>query len=380
MRVLLLDRAVENPYTLGLAQGLSARGVNAVIGGPRDCAHLGIDPVYPALRAERRGPAKAAEIAGALHAFVRVMRHFRPDVVHFQWFTRPDVLYLGVVKSLRCPAALTVHEAVSRAGGETAAWRRRHALQRAGVVFADAVITHGPLVRRTLVDSHPRLAPRVHIVEHGNYAHVAHVVERAEARERLGLDGAEPVFAFVGQLRPNKGLPTLLEAYARYRDRRGDGTLVIAGTAVEPEYQRTLISLAERLRTPVRWITGEELLPQETLDLVIGAANQVVLPFDGASQSGSVILAMTLGRCVVTTPVGEVARTVGDRGLLVPPRDPERLSDAMSLARESPEACDELGAAARAYAIEELAWPRVADDVIAAYRASVARRLPTRAR
>lgn len=380
MRVLLLDRAVENPYTLGLAEGLEARDVNVMIGGPRDCAHPTVEAVYPALRAKRSRAAKSREIAGALRRFAGVMRRFRPDVVHFQWFTRPDLLYLGVARSLRIPVVLTVHEAVSRAGGETADWRRRHALQRVGVALADGVITHGPVVRSALVDAHPRVAQRVHVVEHGNYAHVARVIERGAARERLGLDQVGPVFAFVGQLRPSKGLSTLLEAYARHRSSGGDGVLVIAGTAVDPDYQRTLVSLAGRLRVPVRWISDDRLLPQETLDLVVGAANQVVLPFDGASQSATVILAMTLGRCVVTTTVGEVARTVGDRGVLVPPRDAERLADAMLLARDDPDRCDEFGAAARAYALTELAWPRVADDVITAYQASLARRRPTRAR
>jgi glycosyltransferase involved in cell wall biosynthesis len=374
MRVLLLDRAVENPYTLGLAEGLSARGVDVTIGGPKDAGHHGVVPVYPSLRAVRSTSAKAREGATALAAFLRQLRSFQPDVVHFQWLTRPDLLYLALARTLRRPVVLTVHEPASRAGGETAEWRRRHALQRRGIGLADAVLTHGPLLRDGLVEAHPDLAAHVHVVEHGNYDHVATPVPRAEARDRLGLEGAGPVFAFIGQLRPNKGLPTLLEAYARYRERHGDGTLVIAGTAVDSGYQRELAALAERLDTPVRWIVEERLLPQETLDLAVGAANQVVLPFDGASQSGSVILAMTLGRCVVTTAVGEVARTVGDRGLVVTPRDPEQLSAAMAHAREDPEGCDDMGAAARAYALEELAWPTVADQVIAAYRAAVARR------
>ena len=64
------------------------------------------------------------------------------------------------------------------------------------------------------------------------------------------------------------------------------------------QLRRSTIPYAER----VRWLTGSGHLPAEQLDLVTSAATQVVLPFHEASQSGSVIYAMTHGRCVVTTP------------------------------------------------------------------------------
>jgi glycosyltransferase involved in cell wall biosynthesis len=172
----------------------------------------------------------------------------------------------------------------------------------------------------------------------------------------------------VGQLRPRKGIEVLLDAYATDPDRHRSTELIIAGHAPDEAYLRTLQARGRRLGISPRWIASGSLLRGEILDEVICAATQVVLPFLSASQSGSAILAMNHGRCVVGTTLGELPRTLGDRGLLVPPDDVDALSEAMRLASEAPDLCDELGRRARSYAVTELAWPRLAEQTLAVYR------------
>jgi glycosyltransferase involved in cell wall biosynthesis len=109
-------------------------------------------------------------------------------------------------------------------------------------------------------------------------------------------------------------------------------------------------------------------VPDDVLDLAVSAADQVVLPFSEASQSASVIFAMTHGKCVVASAVGEVTRTLRDRGLLVAPDDPEDVSRAMALVEDDPEECRRLAAAARQYAMEDLSWAKVAANTVEVYR------------
>jgi beta-1,4-mannosyltransferase len=361
VRVLLVDRSMVNGYCLGLAGGLRREGVDVWVGGPAGGGGRTV-AVYPR-SAPGRHAAKALEgVAGM--ARYRVALRKRPDLVHFQWPTRLDERYARMAKRvLRAPIAYTAHN-VGRAGDDG----RSEAAQARFVAMADLVFTHGPSQRGALLATHPEAAPKVHAIEHGNYEHAITRYPRSAARAALGTPATGPLYVFVGQVRPRKRVELLLEAFADHVARGGSGHLLVAGTASAPEYAERLEGLAGRCRERIAWRVSPQPQPQEVLDLALSAATQVVLPFADASQSGSLVLAMTHGRCAVSTSVGEVSRTLAGRGLLVSPDDEPGLSRALAVAAERPEHCDELGERARQYALTKLAWPTIAAEVAALYR------------
>jgi glycosyltransferase involved in cell wall biosynthesis len=363
MRVLVLDRIAQNPYSEGLAGGLRGLGVEVVIGGPANEHGELIRPIYPRGGVSGQRPQKALELLASGPRYLHLLRTLQPDVVHVQW---PGFLYYAhALTAARIGGAgvvFTDHNPIARLGDPTTRWH--DALLRR----ADAVIVHGPVMRSSLCEQRPWIESRVHVVEHGSYEHSIASHSRAEARRRLGLTHDGPVYAFVGQLRPRKGIETLLDAYAAEPERRRMSQLVIAGHAPDFAYVETLRERGRELGIAPRWIVSRDILRREVLDEVVCAANEVVLPFVSATQSGSVILAMTHGRCVVATTVGELPRTLDDRGILVPPDDVGALSEAMRPASESPDLCDELGRRARDYARTELDWPALAERTLAVYR------------
>jgi glycosyltransferase involved in cell wall biosynthesis len=364
VRVLLLDRGLGNPYSLGLASGLRSAGAQVALGGPVAKPAPDAFAVYPRYGMRGQRMSKAFDVPRAVLELARLVRRFRPEIVHFQWASALDLAYARLLRRLtRARLVFTVHNPIVRAGDEAPGLIRQARL----LGLADAVIAHGPLLREQLCAAHPDLADRVHVVEHGNYAHVATRFTRAEARRKLGLSLEGPVYVFVGQLRPRKGLETLLDAYAM-RTRAGcAGPLLVVGTATSPGYAASLQYRAALAGISPRWLVSLDELPHVALDIAVSAATQVVLPFSDASQSGSVILAMTHHRCVVTTSVGEVERTVSGRGILVAPDDPVRLAAALARAEQEPEMCDALGHEAGEYALTTLAWSRVAADTLAIY-------------
>jgi glycosyltransferase involved in cell wall biosynthesis len=359
VRVLILDRTVQSsPQALGLADGLRANGVEVLVGGPAGFVQRGVVQVYPRPGGQGQRVKQLVELATGGYRLLRLLRGFRPDVVHFQWARPVDYALARVTRlAWRGPLVFTSHVPVERIPGDLAGDAKRQARI---LDMSSAVITLGPGLTEALRRAHPTLNGKVHTIRHGNYEHVIRRTDRAEARRALDLPATGSVFAFLGQVRPGKGVETLLDGFRAYRDRGGGGTLVVVGSATDPAY-------FERLRLAgseaVRWMVSADPLPQEQLDLAASAANEIVLPFDAASQSGTAIFGMTHGRCVVTTSVGEVGNTVGDFGVVVQPRDPDAVAAAMERADLDPDGCDRIGERAREFALEELSWTSIGAEV-----------------
>lgn len=363
MRMLLLDRGVGNPHQLGLATELSSGSDTCLVGGPRAFEHPLMHGVFPRSLVRGHRLLKLLDVPPAVSTFSRLLRRYRPDVLHVQWPGTLEGHYAR--RGLRFGTALvyTVHEP----GLEGRAGRSQGSM----IDIAHRLIVLGPSIAESVVAAFPNVGHKIHVVELGNYEHVIRRHSLANARAQLGLAPDEPVFVFVGQLRRSKGLDTLLEAFALYRQRYGRGALLIAGLAVDEAYVSTLRALATRLRVPVTWYVSRDHVAQSDLDVIVSAASQVVLPFREASQSSSVIFAMTYGRCVVSTRVGEVTRTLTDRGVIVNPNDPVALSRAMGYLEDNPEAADRLAEAALRYTHDTLSWTRIARDTRAVYAAAI---------
>jgi glycosyltransferase involved in cell wall biosynthesis len=86
---------------------------------------------------------------------------------------------------------------------------------------------------------------------------------------------------------------------------------------------------------------------------LLNAADVFVLSSDYEGNPLSVMEAMAAGKPMICTAVGGVPELVEDGcGLLVPPRDAQDLSKAMSYVLESPEARKSMGAASARRAVE----------------------------
>jgi glycosyltransferase involved in cell wall biosynthesis len=362
LRVLIFDRSLSNHYTVGLAIGLQRLGADVVIAGPRSSTESFVVPIYPREGITGQKTAKLVEtLKGGVHWW-RLVRRWQPDVLHFQWSGRPNyAIARASVKLTAAPLVLTVHNPVPR--GEKC--------QSHMVALSDALIVHGPTLRHELLRRWSVRADLVHVVPQGNHDHAITRYDLVAARQRLGLLQDGPVYAFVGQISPRKGLDTLLSAFRLHCERGYPGTLVIAGRRAYDVDTEALRRSTGPYEQRVCWLTGPAQVPAEQLDLVMSAATQAVLPFHEASQSASVIYAMTHGRCVVTTPLGELPSTIGQNGLLVPPGDQHALAAAFEIAVRDPELCDRLGQAAREFVLAELDWSDIATLTLEVYESAL---------
>lgn len=365
MRVTVADHALGNGYAAGLVRGLRANGVQARLAGPAASREDRVTAIYPRSASGRR-IAKMWDGFSALPRYRRLVRS-RPDIIHFQWPDPIDRFYAFIAKrAYGIPVAYTVHNFARETDP-----RHYQEAQHRFIRFADLVLVHGPVQREALLSVHPEARAKTATVEVGNYDEVITRFPQDVARQELGLPLETPVYVFVGQIRPRKGVDLLIEAFRDHREAGGTGVLLIVGNATVPAYADEVRRLADCCGDSVRWLAGTEPRSQRDLDLALSAATQVVLPFQAASQSASLVLAMTHGRCVVSTAAGEIPRTLAGRGIVVPPIDRDAIRAAMRLGQDDPHRCEQLGALAREYALDTLSWVKIAKKTTESYARAI---------
>lgn len=204
-------------------------------------------------------------------------------------------------------------------------WGQRNLIQ-----LADAVHVHDEtaaakvaIIRKT--------RRRVVVIPHANYVGVyANEVSRQEARQALGVAENHFVYLFLGQVRPYKGLQTLIPAFGKVSGE--ESLLLIAGQA-RRDYEVVIRRLAAtdlRVRLDARFVAPERI------QVYMNAADIVVLPYHHITTSGAAMLAFSFGKPVLAPAIGGFPALISpEYGILYDPTKPDALVDALLLARET---------------------------------------------
>jgi glycosyltransferase involved in cell wall biosynthesis len=139
--------------------------------------------------------------------------------------------------------------------------------------------------------------------------------------------GKDVVFLYVGWLIKEKGMRELAKAISLVSSRLADARWILVGGGEEEEYLHGFVA-REGLQEKVE-ITGWRNPDQ--LYEYYQRANVLVLPSYGEGFPYAIIEAMSSGLPIITTPVGGIPGIFkdGEHGLFVPPRDAEKLAEAM---------------------------------------------------
>jgi glycosyltransferase involved in cell wall biosynthesis len=209
--------------------------------------------------------------------------------------------------------------------------------------------------------------------------------------------GDELPILFVGRVSPEKGIHTLIEAFARIASRNdrarldivgARGTLredFLVGISADPlvralsrfydgstgaEYQLHLDRLVSKLGLTgkVRFIGP---VPHRELPRWYRASAVVVNPSLSESFGISMVEGMACGVPVVGTRIGGMLETVldGETGLLVEPERPGLLSDAVGSVLEDPGRATRMGTMGRERAVEHFSWRARVDRLLSVYKA-----------
>ena len=358
MRVLLIAPGPVD-HAIACANGLAAHAQVTLIAPAR--LYRGLEGWLDAevdLRLMDWPRTRSLRNVALLARMTRLVRQARPDVIHV--LSNTTVWLNAIAPLLRRHAALitTVHDVTPHPGDRETLqlpdWGARLMAHQ-----SDDLLVHGAGLRAAAAARFGKSPARVHVVPHPT------ITRYAEAARDLPAPPPRPglrVLLF-GRMFAYKGVDDLLRAEALLGDRIPDLQLVLAGRGDDPNDLRDLMG------DPGRYVIHHGFIPDEQASRLFHECDLVVLPYAEASQSGVLMVAATFGKPVVVTDVGELGSTVraAGAGLVVPPRDPAALADAIALLHDDPALRQRLAQGAAAWADGPVRPDRVGAQMVQLY-------------
>jgi glycosyltransferase involved in cell wall biosynthesis len=257
------------------------------------------------------------------NALRRLVRTTKPDVIHAHLPTTGIAARL-LGRGHRVKQVYTEHN-VWQSYRRTTMWANAATLPLVDHVFAvsrevaDSVATP-PFARRIGW-------PPVETLRHGlDLARVRHIADADGIRGELGIPNGSPVVTSIANFRKEKGHTTLLDAATIVRDAVPDARFLLVGQGQLEGEIRAVAARRGLLDGTLMFCGSRDDAPR-----VARASDVVVLASDYEGLPVSLLEAMAVGVPAAATTVGGIPEVVRDgrEGLLVPPRDPRALADAI---------------------------------------------------
>ncbi len=252
-----------------------------------------------------------------------LLADINPDVIHDHMYRAELVgtraaIALGLAGHRRPYVVSTVHSSRIRSDED----RRELQILTPQI---DRLIAVSKAIEAKIQDEGRSGAPVSLIYNGVDLARYDHTDPCCTFREQYGIEPDSVVVGVVARLEPEKGHPTLLEAWPAVLRAVPNATLLVVGEGsrhAELERQAAILRIAHRVV-----FTGR----RDDVPEVTAALDVAVLPSYREAQGLSILEAMALSRPVVASRVGGIPEVIEDgvSGLLVPPHDPAALAAAI---------------------------------------------------
>ncbi len=170
------------------------------------------------------------------------------------------------------------------------------------------------------------------------------------------------VLLHIGRMEPGRGIEALIDAFAQTVGRRGDWSLVFAGTGT---HRDALRAQADRLGVGAR-VHWTPVPRTAELPGLFGASTALLVPaLDDDVASLKLRRAMACGVPVLVSDVARLSGTVvhDSSGLVVPAGDRAAWAQAISRLSSDPNRRARWGQTARRSTTERFSWPRIVDQL-----------------
>ena len=291
-----------------------------------------------------------------LKDFVKKMKEFRPDIIHlFGGGSMIVPFILPFIK--RYPLVNTIFDPVPHLGQKNY-WRIRFVLylERKG---ANQIITDGEKLKEIFMKEHRIPEERINVVPIGEYD-----VAPFKKYEREDLKESGNLILFFGGIWKYKGVDYLIKAEPLITKEVPNAKIIIAGRGENfKKYEKMMVNRNN-------FIVYNHYISYEKGAELFQRCSAVVLPYIDATQSGVTPLAYGFKKPVVVTDVGSLPEIVdeGVTGLIVPPKNPEALAEAIVKLLKDDKLRKGMGENAYRKLKEDLSWDIVAEKTLEVYK------------
>ena len=355
--------------------------VHAVSSPGLDLEEIGQIPgvTVHAIPMERK-PHPARDLLSLIRLFA-LMRKLRPHVVHAHT-PKAGLLGMAAAKAVGVPVRLyTVHglPLLTRTGK----WRKvLEAAERASAALASKVYSVSASVRDLAVELKLCPSSKIELLGDGSCAGVnltrfnpaMHRNSGRAAREKFGIPSEALLLTFVGRLARDKGIEILSESWPLLARQFPKMHLLLAGPPdqTDPVAESALASLKTHPRVHM---PGAQ--PSGQTPAIYAATDIFVLPTFREGLSQVALETGAMGVPIVSCRVsGLDAVQDGVTGLLVPPRDPHALAEAIAKLAADSELRATVGRAAMSHIQARYSDQRVNQLWMDEYRKLVDESLP----
>ncbi len=304
-------------------------------------------------RSRCRGRSCPGSDARAALGFARIVRDFRPDIVHAHGNKAGVVARLAHFARPGTPVIYSPHGYAFAGHFPSREQTLYRTLESLVAPLATLVLcvceAEARLARATGINS------RIRVVHNG-------IVPLEPASEATSNGGGPRICATSG-LRPGKGLDALLEAMVDVVEAVPEVRLALAGDGPERDYLEA-VAICNGVGDAVEWLGNlDDVIP------LLSSSDVFVNPSWSESFPYSILEAMAVGCPILATDVGGVSEAIEDEvtGILVPPRDRVALAGSLIGLLGASAHAHELGRRARERQRAAFTLERMVAGTIAVY-------------
>jgi len=291
----------------------------------------------------------------------------RIKVVHFIWIVSPWLDY-RLIRLLQLAGRHVIYTAHNPFPHEPKAGDiRKYAriYQRVDHVIALTNYTRNEIMAHCGISSE-----KISVLPHGDYEALFSRYGRNDdlAKNVRQKAGDRKIIAFLGHIRPYKGLEVFVDAFKLIKQRMPDSFFLIASSVLVGDKKDWEEKLAQSCKPDDLW-ADIRFVPVEDIKAYLSVIDVLVQPYISASQSGNTVMAYAAGVPVISTNVGGLGEMTedGQTGYVIAPGDPEAIADALSKCFKG-DNCEIMSRNARRAAAEQFNWEKIAGQTAAVYR------------
>ena len=244
-----------------------------------------------------------------LGSIYKAVNHFNPEIIYFDWVHSYiigrtflwsliksfsfvlEIFYLSLIRKI--PIIHTLHNTQNH-GGYWLLWER--------IIYGfflrrcSKIRVYSETLRQEIIEKSDIPASTVYIIQDIPYHHYyPNRISKKESRDYFNIPNTNFIFLFFGKIKKYKGLEDLIRAFENIK-KTGD-SLFIAGQCLDDNYLKSLKKLTT---SSPEIIWHDQFITKVEVQFFFNAADVVVLPFTRIDHSGSIDLAMSFSKPVIT--------------------------------------------------------------------------------